>query len=66
VRQSGKTDELYNLQSDISEQRNLQTSLPADAARLATVLDAWDKELVPPAFPGAGGRKPQKGKSKAK
>mgnify|MGYP000409391497 CR=1 FL=1 len=35
-----------------------------DAKRLAEVLEAWNKELVPPAFPGAGGRKAPKAAKK--
>jgi len=57
VRQAGRSDELYNLQSDIGEKTDLHTTLPAEASRLAGSLEAWDQELVPPAFPGAGGPK---------
>lgn len=65
VRLGKKTDELYNLQSDIGEKTDLQATLPADASRLGAALDARDKELVPPAFPGATGPKKSK-KPKAK
>jgi hypothetical protein len=35
------------------------------AARLAAALDAWNQELIEPAFPGAGGQA-AKGKKAAK
>jgi arylsulfatase A-like enzyme len=64
VRLGGNADELYDLRSDIGEKANLQATHPQDASRLGTTLDAWDKELVAPAFPGAGGRqKPKKAKA---
>ncbi len=50
----GKTDELYDLATDIGEQRDLASSRPGDTARLAAALQAWDREMVLPAFPGAG------------
>lgn len=64
VRQTDAPDELYDLQSDIGEQTELQSSRPEEASRLAAALEAWDQELVPPAFPGAGGNKKAK-KAKA-
>ena len=63
----GKTpDELYDLRSDIGEKTDLNPSRPADAARLADTLNAWDRELVPPAFPGATAYQKAKQKKKAK
>ncbi|MDA1231536.1 MAG: sulfatase-like hydrolase/transferase [Planctomycetota bacterium] len=65
VRQAGSSDELYNLQSDIGETNSLQATRPDDASQLAATLDAWDKEMVPPAFSGPAGRTKQK-KAKTK
>ncbi len=56
VRGAGATDELYDLKSDVVETKNLAAAQPAIAARLAAALEAWNKELVEPAFPGAAGR----------
>lgn len=53
VRLSGQPAELYDLSTDIGETRNLATEKPAVVARLVAALDAWDKELIPPVFPGA-------------
>ncbi len=66
VRGAGTTDELYNLKSDVAETKNLATAQPAIAARLAAALEAWSKELVEPAFPGASGRNPKSKKGGAK
>jgi len=49
----GKPAELYDLSTDIGESRDLAAEKPAIAARLNAALDAWNKELIPPAFPGA-------------
>jgi len=60
VRIGTKPDELYDLGSDIGETNVLQGT-----EKLAATLDAWDKELVPPVFPGPDGKKkPAKAKSK--
>lgn len=64
VRQSDQTDELYNLGSDIGEKDNLQSAQQSSAKKLAATLNAWDKELVPAAFPGLGGNKAAKKKAK--
>lgn len=66
VRLGKKKDDLYDLQSDIGEKSSLQAERPEEAARLASKLEAWDKELVPPAFPGATAyeKKPKKLKAK--
>ncbi|MEO6246078.1 MAG: sulfatase-like hydrolase/transferase [Opitutaceae bacterium] len=55
VRGASPHDELYNLKSDLSETMDLATAQPAVAARLASALDAWNKELIDPVFPGAVG-----------
>jgi arylsulfatase A-like enzyme len=64
VRQSGMSDELYDLSADISETSDLAAAKSDACKQLASALDAWNKELVPPAFPGLGAR--QQGKAKAK
>lgn len=64
VRNGEAPDELYNLASDISETTNLAATEPATAKRLAAALDAWNQELIPPAFAGAGGRKAPRAKKK--
>jgi arylsulfatase A-like enzyme len=57
VRQGKQAPELFDLAADIPESKDLAGDKAADAERLAAALDAWDKELVAPAFPGLGGRK---------
>lgn len=52
VRAAGKPDELYNLGNDVSEARDIASANPAVLARLAGALDAWNKELIDPVFPG--------------
>jgi arylsulfatase A-like enzyme len=64
VRKSGNSDELYDLALDLGETKNLAQARPEDARRLGASVDAWDKELVPPAFPGLGARNQAKGKKK--
>jgi len=64
VRQSGKSDEIYDLSTDISETNDLAAAESDTSKQLASAVDAWNKELVPPAFPGLGAR--QQGKAKAK
>jgi arylsulfatase A-like enzyme len=64
VRQSGKSDEFYDLGADIGEATDLAAAKPDATKQLAGALDAWNKELVSPAFPGLGAR--QQGKAKAK
>lgn len=61
VRHDG-TDELYNLKTDLGETKDLATTESETTKRLAAALDAWDKELIPPAFPGAPGHKPARKK----
>jgi arylsulfatase A-like enzyme len=60
IRQGRQPAAFYQLASDLTEARNHAGDQPAAANRLAEALDAWDRELVPPAFPGLGGRKAAK------
>lgn len=62
VRSTDNGDELFNLQSDIGEKLDVHSTAPDDATRLASVLEAWNHELVPPVFQGPAGRTKQKQK----
>ncbi len=53
VRQPDMPVELYDLATDLAESKNLAAEKSDITARLTASLDAWDKELVPPAFPGS-------------
>jgi arylsulfatase A-like enzyme len=53
VRLKGQPDELYDLGADIGEAQNLAVTKPEVARRLAARLEAWDKELMAPAFLGS-------------
>jgi arylsulfatase A-like enzyme len=48
VRIEGKPDELYDLEQDISEEKNVIASQPAAYKRLAAAMEGWNKELVKP------------------
>lgn len=50
VRQDGKSDELYRLDSDVGELVDLAGAEPRRLRELTTLLDGWNRELVPPAF----------------
>lgn len=65
VRQGTQPDELYDLTRDIAEATDLAGTQATKANRLAATLSAWDKGLIPPAFPGLGGRKAAKAAGKA-
>ncbi len=56
VRTGDTPPELFDLAADVAESRDLASAQPAVATRLAAALAAWDKELVPPAFPGLQAR----------
>jgi arylsulfatase A-like enzyme len=64
VRGAGPADELYDLAADVGETRDLAAARPEVKARLAAALDAWNRELIDPVFPGAGNR-PAKAKKNA-
>jgi len=53
VRLKGQPDELYDLAADIGEAQNLAAAMPEVAQRLAAKLDAWNQELMAPAFLGS-------------
>jgi arylsulfatase A-like enzyme len=56
--------ELYNLDADISESKNLATEKPEVTARLNADLEAWNKELIDPVFGGPAAVKAAKKKAK--
>lgn len=64
MRKSGSSDELYDLAADLGEARALAETKPGMAKQLGASVEAWDKELVPPAFPGTGGRNAGKAQPK--
>lgn len=66
VRQKGKSDELYDLAADIGETNDLAAAKSDVVKRLGSALDAWDKELIPPAFAGVSGGRPNKSPRKQK
>ncbi len=57
VRKSNQPSELYDLANDLPETKNAASAEPATAARLAAALDAWNRQMIGPAFPGAPGKK---------
>ncbi|MEI7730344.1 MAG: sulfatase-like hydrolase/transferase [Verrucomicrobiota bacterium] len=66
VRRKDQKDELYDVMADLSESNDLAETQVEAGKRLGTTLDAWNSELVPPAFPGLGGRNAAKGGKKGK
>ena len=52
VRHKNQPDELYNLATDPAEHDDRGTTRTTDLTRLANELDAWNQQLIPPAFPG--------------
>ncbi len=64
VRHKDQKDELYDVSADLSETKDVAESQAKTGKRLATSLDAWDKELVAPAFPGPAAHRAAKGKNK--
>jgi len=51
------TAELYNLEDDIGETKNLAAAHPEKAKELAEAWQKWNKETVRPLWaPGGGGR----------
>ena len=53
VRLANQPIGLYDLSTDIAESKNLATEKPEIATKLIAALDAWDKELIDPVFPGS-------------
>jgi arylsulfatase A-like enzyme len=61
VRTGEKPPELYDLQQDIGEAKDLAADKPEVVARLVKAYDEWNKELVPPLWgqPGGAAKKKQ-------
>lgn len=57
LRAKGKPPELYDLAADISEKSDQSASQPEVVMRLSAELDAWDKQLIAPAFAGLRAQK---------
>ncbi len=53
IRTGGQPPELYDLAADLGEKENLATAKPEVTARLVAALEAWNKELIAPIFPGS-------------
>jgi hypothetical protein len=66
VRQNGAADQLYRLSTDLAERTDLAAAEPARLQALAADLAAWNKQLIPPAFPGLAGRAEGNGSAKKK
>lgn len=66
VRQNGAADQLYRLSTDLAERTDLAAAEPARLQSLAADLAAWNKQLIPPAFPGLAGRAEGNGSAKKK
>lgn len=64
VRQGAQPDELYDLQADIAESRNVAGANAAVAKGLGATLDAWNRELIDPVFDGPAPRKAKKAAAK--
>jgi arylsulfatase A-like enzyme len=47
--------ELYNLEADIGETKNLATTNPAKAKELADQRQRWNRELAKPLWPAGRG-----------
>ncbi len=52
VRRRGVAPELYDLEADIAESKDLAAAQPEIVQRLEAALSAWDRELIPPVFAG--------------
>ncbi len=53
IRNGGTPPELYDLAADPGEKENLATAKAEVSSRLSTALEAWNKELIDPVFPGS-------------
>lgn len=60
TRRVGQSDQVYDLAADIAESQSLAESKPELAQKLADTLGKWNKELIPPVFPGLGKGKAEK------
>ena len=65
VRLKNQPDLLFNLAQDIGEKTDVAAAQPEVVKKLAASLEAWNQELVPPAFPGLGAKRAAKSADKA-
>ena len=54
VRHANETDQLFDLEADVAESKDLRAEKPEVAAQLSARLDAWNAQLIPPVFEGPG------------
>jgi len=52
VKNKGSVKELYNLENDISESKNIASSNKQEVDRLYKILNEWESELINPTFLG--------------
>ena len=50
VRLRGSSPQLYDLDADVAESRDLAAAQPDRVTRLNTRLQAWNRQLIPPLF----------------
>jgi arylsulfatase A-like enzyme len=55
IRLRRKPEEVYDLASDLSESSNLAEVRTNELKQLDSAVNSWNKQLVPPAFPGLAG-----------
>jgi arylsulfatase A-like enzyme len=53
IRLGQAAPELYDLDADIGESKDLASEHAEVTARLAAALEAWSRELIAPVFPGS-------------
>ena len=66
VRLANQTDQLFDLEADISESKDLAAEMPDVAARMRASLDAWNAELIAPIFGSPRAGKPPRKAEPAK
>jgi arylsulfatase A-like enzyme len=52
IHRDANAPELYDLAADLSETTDLAAKKPDDVARLSAMVEEWNRQLIPPAFPG--------------
>jgi hypothetical protein len=59
MRQAGATPQLFDLDADISESKDLAPTQPERVAKLNATLEEWNSQLIKPLFeyPRPGGKK---------
>lgn len=62
VYQKGFPKQLFHLDTDLAETTDLVNSEPDNVTHLDDILSTWNKQLIPPAFPGLGAKRPANNK----